>query len=247
MNLTVATARTSHRRNRARRIALRRSLLDELHPRQSERLDGRQSATASGRAASAGQRGSNSHLAPASVQSSSHGAAIAFHATGHCGFRGAGSEGLLLSPWERARRGPRNRRPQRTSCERAARALVSPWPSGSQRLVGQGARCSSAAGVRSPAARRPPRSRKRRRVGSRPLLGRPAPAPFVTGRACWVGGVLREQAGAGAGASRPAERVGERDRPGGRARVVVASDRRGMLVRRGAGVVRGLRERAGRG
>jgi hypothetical protein len=47
MNLTVATARTAHRRNRARRIALRRSLLDELHPRQSERLDGRQSATAS--------------------------------------------------------------------------------------------------------------------------------------------------------------------------------------------------------
>jgi hypothetical protein len=81
MNLTVATARTSHRRSRARRIALRRSLLDELHPRQGERLDGRQSAHCIGRAASAGRRGSNSHLAPASVQSSSHGAAIAFHAT----------------------------------------------------------------------------------------------------------------------------------------------------------------------
>jgi hypothetical protein len=81
MNLTVATARTSHRRSRARRIALRRSLLDELHPRQSERLDGRQSATASDEQRARGGAGATPHLAPASVQSSSHGAAIAFHAT----------------------------------------------------------------------------------------------------------------------------------------------------------------------
>jgi hypothetical protein len=43
---------------------------------------------------------------------------------GHCGFRGAGSEGLLLSPWERARRGPRTRRPLR----------VHPWTSSGQVL-----------------------------------------------------------------------------------------------------------------
>ena len=48
----------------------------------------------------------------------------ASHATGHCGFRGAGSEGLLLSPWERARRGPSNRRPQRTTRRHARGAGI---------------------------------------------------------------------------------------------------------------------------
>jgi hypothetical protein len=46
--------------------------------------------------------------------------AFEFHATGHCGFRGARSAALLLSPSERARRGPRNRRPLRTTTKRLA-------------------------------------------------------------------------------------------------------------------------------
>jgi hypothetical protein len=45
-------------------------------------------------------------------------------------------------------------------CERGARALASPRPSGSQRLVGQGARCSSKAGASDPAAAAPARGGK---------------------------------------------------------------------------------------
>jgi hypothetical protein len=54
------------------------------------------------------------------VESSSETLTARIHATGHCGFRAAGSEGLLLSPWERARRGPRTRRSQRTRSRRRA-------------------------------------------------------------------------------------------------------------------------------
>jgi hypothetical protein len=60
------------------------------------------------------------------------------HATGHFGFRGAGSEGLLLSPSERACRGPRNGRPPRKTRGRPRQRRARPAFRGAASVSAQG-------------------------------------------------------------------------------------------------------------
>jgi hypothetical protein len=81
----------------------------------------------------------------------------------------------------------------------------------------------------------------------RPALGaeRCPPGWWPGGRAgVWLGRLL-EQTRSGAGASRPAERVGERDRRARRARALMPVGGLGVLLRRHGGVVDGRRKRAG--
>ena len=58
---------------------------------------------------------------PTSIRRSAPPPAGLFDAIGHCAFRGARSQALLLSPWERARHRPRNGRPLRTTSRRGGR------------------------------------------------------------------------------------------------------------------------------
>jgi hypothetical protein len=122
----------------------------------------------------------------------------------------------LLHPRGSERPGPaaRHSRLGRASivCERGARALASPRPSGSQRLVGQGARCSSKAGASDPAAAAPARGGK---ALARGFLG---PCDVAVGgsgdrrsliqvvRNCWA--LWRMRRGLAGAADSPVFRVG---------------------------------------